>query len=262
VVVVMSSYKLENDEAKAWDLPNLSDAEQLEQEFENAFNIKPKWKFEPPDDKPEEILPPTAEEIEQIRKAAYDEGFEEGKQQGSEQGFAEGIEKGLAEGTEKGLSEGKAEGLEQGMQEAQGIIDSLEQVVQQLHVPLDQVNEQVKQQVSQLAATLAKAVIHTEVKTNPQVIATALEKGLEALPLNEVNIQIQLNPDDFLAIETVIPKEKREERGWVFVEKPSLGQGGCEVISKNNAVDVSIERRTRDVIDAFLLSHGLTDDNA
>lgn len=258
----MSSYKLESEEAKAWDLPNLSDAEQLEKSSQNAFNIKPKWKFEPPENEPEEILPPTAEEIEQIRKAAYDEGFEEGKQQGSEQGYSEGLEKGTAEGAEKGFAEGKSEGFEQGMQTAQSLISNLEDIVQQLHVPLEQVNAQVKQQVSQLAATLAKAVIHTEVKTNTQVIATALEKGLDALPLNETQVQIHLNPDDFLTIEHVISKQKSEERGWVFVEKTSLSQGGCEVISKNNAVDVSIERRTRDVIDAFLLSHGLTDDDA
>ena len=255
----MSSYNIESEDAQAWDLPNLEDSKAIEQASENAFNIKPKWKFEPPEEEAEEIAPPTAEEIEQIRKAAFDEGFAEGKQQGLAEGHSEGLEKGHAEGTEQGLIEGKESGFEQGKQEAQVVLQTLESVLQQLHIPLEQVNSQVKQQVSLLAASLAKAVVHTQITTNQQVITNALEKGLEALPLNETNIQIYVNPDDLAHIESVIPKQKQQEQGWHLLEKPSLSQGGCEVISTNNAVDVSIERRTRDVIDQFLLSHGLAD---
>ena len=59
----------EFNEAKSWDLPFLSD-EKSTQDLQrtNALNRRSDWKYEPPEPEEEEILPPTAEEIEAIRQ--------------------------------------------------------------------------------------------------------------------------------------------------------------------------------------------------
>ena len=65
----------------------------------------------------EEILAPiplTAEEIDEIRQAASEEGFNQGKEEGFAKGYEEGMTKGLAEGKTQGVEEGKEEGLTQG----------------------------------------------------------------------------------------------------------------------------------------------------
>ena len=77
-------------EAKAWDLPFVEDARQQQDDGKtNALNFRSDWKYEPPEEE-EEILPPTADEIEAIRQAAYDEGYAEGKATGFEEGKQEG----------------------------------------------------------------------------------------------------------------------------------------------------------------------------
>jgi len=45
-----------------------------------------------------------------------------------------------------------------------------------------------------------------------------------------------------------------------LVEAPAMERGGCDITTAQNAVDVSIERRCRDVIDKFLLNQGLSND--
>ena len=252
--------KSDLESAETWDLPYVEDPNNpIEERPTNALNLRSGWKYEPPEQE-EEILPPTAEEIEAIRAAAYEEGFAEGKAEGHQQGREAGLESGKQEGLESGFAEGKAQALEEGQQQAAEILATFESVINQLHTPLEQINEEVKKQVTLLATTLARSVIQTELTTNEQVILTALENGLNALPINETQLHILLNPEDIPLINQYYTAEKIAEKGWTITEKPSLERGGCEVVSKNNAVDVSVERRTRDVIDGFLVSHGITDE--
>ena len=85
----MKSYKSftveELEDAKGWDLPHVEQPESTQESKTNALNRRSDWKYEPPEE-PEEIKPPTAEEIEAIRQAAYEEGYNEGKQTGFEEG--------------------------------------------------------------------------------------------------------------------------------------------------------------------------------
>jgi len=39
-----------------------------------------------------------------------------------------------------------------------------------------------------------------------------------------------------------------------------MERGGCDIVTTQNAVDVSVERRCREVIERFLLNQGLNDD--
>ena len=73
----MKSYKsfsvAELEDAKGWDLPHVDEQDTIDDGKTNALNRRSDWKYEPPEE-PEEIKPPTAEEIEAIRQAAYEEG--------------------------------------------------------------------------------------------------------------------------------------------------------------------------------------------
>lgn len=250
------------EDIETWELPHVHDPRtQDENTPTNAFNLRPGWKYEPPEEE-EEILPPTAEEIEAIRAAAYEEGFNEGKQSGFEKGFEEGTAKGHEQGLTSGHEEGRTAGFEEGSAHAQDVVSTFERAVEQLTHPLSLVNESVKKQVTKLAVALAKSVVQTEITTNLSVIETALNKALEALPINETSVQIHLHPDDLGRLSTLLSPERCDEKGWTIIEKSSMTPGGCEVVSENNAVDVSVERRTRDVIDAFLMANGLDNESA
>ena len=67
----MKSYKsfsvAELEDAKGWDLPHVDEQDTIDDGKTNALNRRSDWKYEPPEE-PEEIKPPTAEEIEAIRQ--------------------------------------------------------------------------------------------------------------------------------------------------------------------------------------------------
>ena len=82
----------EANDAKTWDLPFVEDATARKKDATtNALNRRSDWKYEPPEEV-EEISPPTADEIEAIRQAAFDEGHSEGKATGYEERKAQGLE--------------------------------------------------------------------------------------------------------------------------------------------------------------------------
>ena len=259
----MSSRRFNESElstVKAWQLPSVEDENAAELALKtNAINKTSQWKFEPPEEV-EEIKPPTAEEIEAIRQSAYDEGFAEGK----ENGFAEGREEGLAKGHEEGIELGKQEGLEQGLASGQEQIDNLarhwQAQLDALHDPLQQVDQQVREQLTKLTVSLAKAVIRKEVTTSHEVIVQALAEGMKALPLQENTYQIHLHPLDIQRINAHYGADYIAQQGWQLVESPAMQEGGCDIITANNAVDVSIERRSRQTLDKFLAQQGLSDD--
>lgn len=257
----MSSNKLEKlsiEDAESWDFPFVESERPVEEGKTNAFNKRSDWRYEPPEPE-EEILPPTAEEIEQIRQAAYQEGFESGQKDGTEKGLAEGLEQGHKDGYEAGLAQGLEEGLQNGQAEIEALATQWQALVNDIHEPLLKTHSETQKQLVLLAVSLAKAVIRTEVETQTEVIQTALKEAIATLPLNERNIQIKLHPDDVALITDVFGQEHIQKQQWQLISAPEMSRGGCDIMTDNNAVDHSIERRSRDVLDTFLMQQGLQD---
>ncbi len=248
------------EDAKAWELPIIDDAKK-EEGVTNAFGRTSEWKYEPPEVE-EEILPPTLEEIEAIRQNAYEEGFEQGKQEGTQLGHQEGFEKGQAEGHEQGVQAGHQEGLQSGEAVIQEQAAVWQQLMQQLHTPVDAVQQVLQKELVALSVGLARAVIKQEVSTNPEVIFQALAEGLKVLPIGEKSYQIRMNPDDIALIKAQYSPEDLERHNWILIEAPELTRGGCDISTENNAVDLTIERRCRDVLDKFLHEQGLSSEVA
>lgn len=245
-------------EFKTWNAPYVEQPPNQDKSVTNALNRGKDWSWEPPEEE-EEIKPPTAEEIEAIRKEAYEEGFkqghEEGKQAGFEEGKSEGLDAGHKEGQEKGLEEGLAEGRE-----------SIEQQMAQWHslnetlkTPISLVEEELEVELLQLAMSLVRSVIQVETKFNENVIFQALKEGLKVLPIQEQRYEIHLHPDDYQLIKQNFSEDEIQKHHWVLVESLTTTQGGCEIITENNAVDLSLEKRLRDVLERFLLEQGISD---
>lgn len=246
------------DQAKPWNLPNVEDTRGQDENVTNAFNHSKKWKFEPPETE-EEMLPPTAAEIEAIRTAAYEDGLAQGLQEGKEKGLEQGIAEGHQQGLESGIAEGKEQGLAMGQDEIQQQIIIWQQLLDKLHKPVARVDQELQKELIILAVSLAKAVIRAEVKTNNDVIFQALSEGLKVLPIQEKSYQIHLHPQDIELIKSHFSEEEIEKHNWLFIEAPQMSRGGCDIVTTSNAVDVSIERRCRDVLDRFLLDQGMSD---
>ena len=246
----------EQDNFTSWELPYVEDTRLKDDGKTNALNKRSDWKYEPPEPE-EEIIPPTAEEIEAIRAAAYQDGFEQGKSEGHEKGLEEGREQGHKEGLEQGHQEGFDAGMAEGKEKSDEQIAIWQSLLEQLHQPVNQVEELLQKELVLLAVSLARTVIRTEVKTNNDIIFQALSEGLKVLPIQENRYQIHMNPEDIELVKSHFSAEEIERHNWVLIESPQMNRGGCDITTESNAVDVSIERRTRDVLDKFILEQGL-----
>ncbi|MEO3678940.1 flagellar assembly protein FliH [Rheinheimera fenheensis] len=254
----------ETDELlQQWQVPDLT-AEQRVNSRTNALNkTQPVAKAAPTMADDELVVKPlTAEDIEQIRQAAYDEGFAEGKDDGFSKGYAEGREQGQNDGLAQGLAEGKKQGLAAGEEELQLRLSQLSDMLDQLQQPLAAVDEQVKQQLLQLSLAMAQAVIAVEVQTNEQVILKALNEAVAALPLNAGALAIKLHPADMAIIEQHYSAEQLAQRQWQLQAEPTVAQGGCLVETAKSSVDRSLAQRLQGSLEHFLQLQQLADSSS
>lgn len=248
----------QDEEFQAWDLPYVEDTTHTKDDkTTNAFNRKSDWKYEPPESEVE-ILPPTAKEIEDIRAAAHAEGFSQGQQEGHAQGAEEGFAKGHEEGVAKGLEEGTTQGLATGEEQVQQHLTNWTSLIDSIQNPVVNVEKALEKELVLLAVSLAKGVIRSEVKTNTDLIFQALSEGLKALPIQEKYYQIHLHPDDIELVSNHFSPEEITKHRWDLIESPEISPGGCEIVTQSNAVDITVDRRVKDVIDKFLLEQGLS----
>ncbi|MGJ8678758.1 flagellar assembly protein FliH [Paraglaciecola sp.] len=247
-----------DEDIQAWEFPYVGeDSQQSDPSVTNAMNRRSDWKYEPPEEE-EEILPPTAEEIEAIRTAAHAEGFAEGKEEGRAQGHDEGLAEGKEAGFAQGLEEGTAQGFATGEQQSEENKEAWQSLLESLQSPVAKVDAELEQELVLLAVSLAKSVIRSEVKSNSDLIFQALREGLKALPIQEKFYQVHLNPSDIELIKNHFSADEITQHKWQLIESAELSAGGCEIITQSNAVDVSVERRVKDILDKFLLEQGLS----
>ena len=191
---------------KDWAAPNVTDDMVDLSGKTNVVGRPLEWyeqQAELEEDIEEEVVPLTAEEIEAVRLAAYEEGLAQGKEAGFEVGYQEGREQGHQDGLTQGNAEGKKQGIEEGQIEIAAKAQVWEQLTEQLKEPLRELDEHVEKQLVNLAAQLAEAVIGVELEMRPEIILHTLKESVAALPIADAGCNIQLNPSDAALIKEV-----------------------------------------------------------
>ncbi|WP_333607811.1 flagellar assembly protein FliH [Arsukibacterium sp.] len=198
------------------------------------------------------IKPLTADDIEQIRQAAFDEGITQGKEEGFSQGYQEGREQGQQDGFNQGLADGRKQGFMEGQDELQQQLAALTQLLHSLQQPLASLNSDVEQSLVDLALVMAKAVLAVEVKTNRAVILQAVQQATAALPMQTEHMLIKLHPADLAVIEQHFTPQQLKEQGWQLRSDPLLEQGGCLVETDTSRVDRTITQRLTGALEYFI----------
>lgn len=251
---------------KQWQTPDLTPDRLRDNTHTNALNkTQPVAKAQQPLQEEElAVKPLTADDIEQMRQAAYDEGFAQGKEDGFSKGYNEGREQGQQDGLSQGLAEGKKQGLSEGQAELTERLGQLTQLLDQLQQPLASIDAQVQQQLLQLSLAMAQAVINVEVNTNPKVILQAIAEATDALPLQSALLVIKLHPADLALVQQSYGEEELNKRQWQLRAEPLLQRGGCVVESSQSSVDRSLAQRVQSSLEHFiqLQQHSDSTDNA
>lgn len=242
----------QDDDTEVWPLPRV-ESDVQEEITTNALGIKSNWRYEPPEEtEVAEPEPLTAQEIEEIRQAAFEEGFNQGK----EEGFAKGYEEGKVQGHEQGVVSGHEEGFAAGTEAGKEAVDlkaeNFAKLIEQLHQPMNAVEKNVEEQLLQLVLKLTEAVTLHEAKTNPDILTAAITEGMKALPSQEMNTQILLNPDDIKLVEAQFGEEHIQQQGWRLLAAPQFERGSCQIENSLSNIDLRVKTRLKEVLDSFL----------
>ncbi|MCO7226124.1 flagellar assembly protein FliH [Pleionea sp. CnH1-48] len=173
----------------------------------------------------EELIdaPPTAEEIEQIRQAAYDEGLEKGKE----------------------------DGLQQGLQAAEAEVaqwkQRFEQLMTHLQDPLIEQQEAVEEALKDLTCAITHQLIRREIQQAPEQIVAVIREALSMLPERSQDIRVHLHPDDVQLVNKLFHLDGGGEHHWKVLDDPTVTRGGCQVKTTASSIDATIEKRIADI---------------
>lgn len=182
---------------------------------------------------------PTAEEIESIQQEAHHEGH------------AAGYKAGHAEGHEAGHKQGQRQGIEESRADMQDRLKRLDSILGLLNEPLKAMDDEVEQSLLRLAIAIAKQIIRRELHQDPQQILGVVREVLSILPVNARHVRLQLHPEDAQLVAKAYADEGMTNE-WRIEKDPSLGRGGCRVLTDVSRVDASLEARLASVIAPLL----------
>jgi flagellar assembly protein FliH len=169
----------------------------------------------------DEATIPTAQDIEQWRKQAEEEGFQQG--------------------------------LLRAEQEAGELQRRLLQLIEFFEHPLQALNEDIEHQLSQLAVTLAQQLVRRELKIEPGEIIGLIRDSVKLLPGNTRNITILLHPEDASLVRNALSLDTSdEEHSWKLVEDPMITRGGCQISAPPSTINASLENRLSELAASVL----------
>jgi flagellar assembly protein FliH len=215
---------------------------------------------------------PTAEELESIRREAYNAGLEqglvEGRQQGHKDGYDAGFAEGQADGQAKGFDAGKKEGSTAGFQEgkalgSQEVTDEaqrLRQINATLTAALKERDAELPEVMLMLLTRLAEQVLEHELNSGADSIAQFVDKAIAALPSGEALAKVYVSEADSELLASYSAASK------LLVDK-TLNAGECRVESENTLVEYSVSESLQQTIVALAnklltASDGYPDDSS
>lgn len=180
----------------------------------------------------EEIIPPSAEELEALRKSVELDAYQKG--------FAKGEAHGLESGEQRAYQETKS-ALEQQLNELREITNALMQ-------PTADQDEAIERILVDSVIAIARGVVHRELRTHSNDIVALVNEAVGALPKGADQISIFLNPDNLELVRSQVP----ESDAWSLIEDTNVEPGGCRLESKDSAIDATVSSRLRLAVDQFL----------
>ena len=145
---------------------------------------------------------PTIEEIEAIRKSAFQEGYTQGFAQGNQQGEVEGLQTGTAAGAQAGY--------QQAYDDAKADIDALTKSLQDILEALQGLPEAITQPLNELAYEIAMRISGKEAIDRGPFVA-AIQEALMRLPRPGETLFLRISEAD-----SIIWKRIVEDPGLPF----------------------------------------------
>ncbi len=211
-----------------WQLPNM-DADIPTKS--NALNIPGKERPRTVAELEEEeskVKPLTAEDLEAIRQAAYEDGLEQGR------------EVGRAEGYDAGYLSGESD--------VKAALTRLSQISRALLEPIPQQDQELEQTLLHMVEQICKRVLHRELTIDSSSVTTVVQEAIDCINPGNQRLRIHLNKQDLELVLNHLHETGEWEEGWRVLAHPTITPGGCIVETDTSMVDARAERRLASVI--------------
>jgi flagellar assembly protein FliH len=186
------------------------------------------------------------------RQRAISEGFQEGLERGYQDGVGEGREAGLREGFEAGRQDGLRKGREEGRATGRQVFDEasapLQAAVEAFGESHQAVQRSRQKELRELEQKVAKQVRRDELTLNPTQLLTLAEEALAAMPGEQGDVQILLNPEECARIRELNPERAAK---WRLVPDERLALGECRVVTAQAEADIGCQQRLDSCMDAL-----------
>lgn len=211
-----------------WQLPNMDSDRPAKQ---NAYNIpshaaaKPAAATAVEDDS---LKPLTAEDLEAIRDAAYQEG--------------------LAQGRDVGKAEGYEQGLLNGESDVKATITKLSQICRTLLEPIPKQDKELEQALLQMVEQICRRIVHRELVLDSKAISTIVRESIDCLNPGSERLRIHLNNEDTEFVLQQLKQVGEWDDSWRIIAHPTITPGGCIIETDASLIDARAERRLAAVI--------------
>lgn len=236
----------ELDSVSSWQWPSMDEGCEVK---DNALGLAPDWYLTSDDAEPlspetESAIPTlSAQDLDAIRQAAWDEGLAQGFAQGYDKGLAQGQQEGQEQGQQVGFLQGHEEGLAAGAAEIREQIAAWQMLMDSLANPLAQLDSAAEQQLISLVLQLARALIGQEAQTSPVLLLNALKQGMALLPVSQQGVCVSLHPSDVEQIIASFGEQTCQERRWQLVADPALSPGDVQLTNGISSIDLLLAER-------------------
>ncbi len=147
----------------------------------------------------------------------------------------------------EGLEAGRQEGVAQIRRELGERVTRMDGILSQLAKPLAGLDGAIEEQAVKLIITIAKFLIRREIREQPGEIASVVRDALNALPVTPRSLQIFLNPEDASLVTEYLHLRGGESR-WQLVEDIRIARGGCRLETEDSLVDATLDSRINAIV--------------
>lgn len=172
---------------------------------------------------PEDVVLHTAQQLDELEAAAYQDGF----------------------------ARGHGEGYAAGVQEARAEAARLRDLVVHLARPLAQLDEDVERMLVAMTVEVARRLVQQELELDPMRVLGVVREAIAALNGAARELRVMAHPEDakLLQEHLATPPDIAELR---VIADPSLMRGDCRVVSESAQVDARLDTRQANLAQSLI----------
>ena len=160
---------------------------------------------------PNDIVFPTAAELQEIQNQARDEAYQAA----------------YTEGTQRMTT----------------LLASMEQA-------LKQADQTIAQDIINLSLEIARQMVQQTLKTNPEILLNTIREAINSLPHFNQGAHLILHPEDALIVRENMG-EQLSHSGWKIFEDVNIIPGGARVETAHSQIDATLESRWKRIVEAI-----------